>query len=345
MISKYKVIIAETLDKIKLYNNLIKSKNDKKIIHMLTPIHGNMGDQAIVYATNKFLSKEFSEYKIIEIYKKDIYKYAKIIKKNLNKDDLIVLIGGGNMGNLWIDEEKDRRFVIKTFKENKIISMPQTISFTNDDEGKKELYITKKIYNDHKNLTLIAREKKSFEIMKKEFVNANIILNPDMVLSLFNDYPILKNDRKGIMTCLRNDKEGVLGEKKEILIDKLKKNYSNIINYDTVVDKVILKEEREYEINEMLNKFKKCKVVITDRLHGMVFAAITRTPCIVTKSLDHKVTGTYEWIKDLNYIKLVDNLEFDNIRVLIDELIQLKESNEIVFKNDIFNQLKTKLYT
>ena len=165
-----------------------------------------------------------------------------------------------------------------------------------------------------------------------------------MVLSLFNDYPILKNDRKGIMTCLRNDKEGVLGEKKEILIDKLKKNYSNIINYDTVVDKVILKEEREYEINEMLNKFKKCKVVITDRLHGMVFAAITKTPCIVTKSLDHKVTGTYEWIKDLNYIKLVDNLEFDNIRVLIDELIQLKESNEIVFKNDIFNQLKTKLY-
>lgn len=344
MLNKYKVMIKGTIEDIKLYRELINSKNDKKVIHMLTPIHGNMGDQAIVYATNKFLSKKFRDYKIIEVYKKDIHKHAKILKKILNKNDFIVLIGGGNMGNLWISEEEDRRFVIETFKDNKIVSMPQTISFTNDDDGREELYITKKIYNEHKNLTVIAREKKSFEIMKKEFVNANIILSPDMVLSLFENYSSLSEDRKGIMTCLRNDKEGVLGEQKEILIDNLTENYNDIINYDTVVDKIIYKEKREYEINEMLKKFKKSKVVITDRLHGMIFAAITKTPCIVTKSLDHKVTGTYEWIKDLNYIKLVDNLEFENIKEIINEFMQIKECNKSDFNDDIFDELKEKLY-
>ena len=35
------------------YYNLFKRyKNKKKIIHILTPLHGNMGDKAVVYATN-----------------------------------------------------------------------------------------------------------------------------------------------------------------------------------------------------------------------------------------------------------------------------------------------------
>ena len=37
------------------YNIFKKYKDKKKIIHILTPLHGNMGDQAIVYATNKYL--------------------------------------------------------------------------------------------------------------------------------------------------------------------------------------------------------------------------------------------------------------------------------------------------
>ncbi|MFB8735822.1 polysaccharide pyruvyl transferase family protein [Bacillus sp. SL00103] len=33
----------------------------------------------------------------------------------------------------------------------------------------------------------------------------------------------------------------------------------------------------------------KAQVVVTDRLHGMIFCAITKTPCVVLRSFDHKV--------------------------------------------------------
>lgn len=325
------------------YNKFKQYKNKKKIIHILTPLHGNMGDQAIVYATNLYLKEKFNDYEIIEIYRRDIYKYIKPIKKIVNSDDLIVLIGGGNIGNLWIDEERDRRFIIKNFTHNKIISMPQTISFTSDLYGKEELSITKEIYNKNKNLILVSREKKSYKLMKEAFIDKNIMLNPDIVLYLNNRIDTDKFERKYIMTCLRNDKEGVLGNDKNYLITELNKKYGQVINYDTVITRRVMKEDREEELNEMFNKFLKAKVVITDRLHGMVFCAITKTPCIVTKSLDHKVTGTYEWIKELNYIKLVDKLEFNKVEALIDELTNLNELNHIDFEKKYFNDLTKNL--
>ncbi|MCD2502362.1 polysaccharide pyruvyl transferase family protein [Clostridium sp. NSJ-145] len=326
------------------YKNLFKEyKDKKKIIYMLLPSHGNIGDQAIALATLKYLKDKFNEFDIIEIYREDTYKYIKAIKQVINDDDIIILHGGGNMGNLYPVEEQDRRAIINLFPKNKIISMTQTISFSNDIEGDKELQETKETYNKHKDLTLIAREKRSYEIMKNEFDIKNIILNPDIVLYLNGMLDMKSMERKFIMTCLRSDKESILGNKKSIFISKLNESYTEVFNYDTVVKKSLKGQERIDEVNDMFNKFMSSKLVITDRLHGMVFAAITKTPCIVTKSLDHKVVGTYEWIKDLNYIRLVNDLEFDKIKPIIEELISLKEYTKIDLNSKYFDKLKNKI--
>ena len=57
-----------------------------------------------------------------------------------------------------------------------------------------------------------------------------------------------------------------------------------------------------------MQEFCDAKLVITDRLHGMIFAAISETPCIVFSNYNHKVGGTYEWIKQLPYIRYVENM-------------------------------------
>ncbi|WP_207739631.1 polysaccharide pyruvyl transferase family protein [Paraclostridium bifermentans] len=69
-------------------------------------------------------------------------------------------------------------------------------------------------------------------------------------------------------------------------------------------------------------KFRECELVITDRIHGMIFAAITGTPCIALSNYNYKVKGTYEWIKDLEYIKFTDDIE--RIPELIDDLKKVK---------------------
>lgn len=325
------------------YRKFKEWKHKKKIVYLLTPNHGNMGDQAIAYATEKYLRENFKEYDILEFHKNEIYKYAETIKMLLNEDDLIVLHGGGNLGNLYMPEENARRFIIKNFPKNKIISMTQTISFTKDDEGQEELGKTKEIYNNHKDLTIIARENFSFKIMKEELVNCKIINNPDIVFYLSDTFNDNIENRKNIMTCLRSDKESILGNQKQAFLDNLKIKYNNIFEYDTVIDKDLDKSNRYIELKNMFDKFTNSKVVITDRLHGMVFCVITKTPCIVTKSLDHKVIGTYEWVKDLNYIKLVDNLNFDEIEPLMKELINSKEKSQINFKEKYFDSLKSRI--
>ncbi|MDB8551640.1 polysaccharide pyruvyl transferase family protein [Turicibacter sanguinis] len=318
-------------------------KKAKKIYYLATPSHGNMGDQAIAEASVQFFYDKFPEYTVIEVYREDVNKYAKAIKKSLNKDDLIFIHGGGNMGNLYIWEEQTRRQIIKLFKNNPIISMTQTITFTSDEFGKKELEKSKKIYNNHLNLSLIAREKKSYDKMSEEFGGSNVLINPDIVLYLFNRFKFEKEKRVRIMSCLRRDKESILGNQKDEIIEYLKKKYQNYFEYDTVIKQSVHVEKRSEKLNAMFNEFKKSQVVITDRLHGMVFCAITKTPCIVTKSLDHKVTGTYEWIKDLNYIRLVDNLNIEAVDILIQELLQLEELTTIDLDKNYFNTIRERL--
>ncbi|MCI9435358.1 MAG: polysaccharide pyruvyl transferase [Bacilli bacterium] len=318
-------------------------KYKKKIYYLSTPLHGNMGDQAIAEASVKFFIDKFPEYEIIEVYREDVNRYAKAIKKTLNKDDLIFIHGGGNMGNLYVREEETRRQIINLFKKNRTISMTQTMTFTDDLEGTRELEKTKQIYNNHPNLQLIARERLSYEKMKSEFSNANILINPDIVLYLFNQFEVDNTQRNRIMTCLRSDKESILGNKKQQFLNELIQIYPNVFNYDTVINEDVYRELRTQKLTEMFNEFRKSKVVITDRLHGMVFCAITKTPCIVTKSLDHKVTGTYEWVKDLNYICLVESLDIEIIKGLIEQLSNLDKFTTINLEEKYFNSLKNRL--
>jgi pyruvyl transferase EpsI len=78
---------------------------------------------------------------------------------------------------------------------------------------------------------------------------------------------------------------------------------------DTVVPYVISYDMREYELEKKLDEFRSAKLVITDRLHGMIFAAITGTPCVALNNISKKVEGVYQWIKYLDYIKMAQTVD------------------------------------
>lgn len=50
-------------------------------------------------------------------------------------------------------------------------------------------------------------------------------------------------------------------------------------------------------------------LVITNRLHGIIFSAITETSCIVVNSLSHKIAGCYEWLQGCSYIRFADDTD------------------------------------
>lgn len=296
----------------------------KRVLLMGTPPYYNLGDIAIEYAERNFIKVHFPQCELICFSEENLAETVKSEKENINKEDLIFLHGGGNIGNQYISIEKNRRYIIENFPENKIVIFPQTIYFTEDEIGKEELKISKEIYSKHKNLTIIAREKESYEIMKKEFTENKVELFPDIVMYL-NKYEERK--RKGVLAIFRKDVEKMISEYEEKRIIKVLSNmYDNIEITDLAYSKRVSKEELNKKLFDIWDKYRQAELVVTDRLHGMIFAFITNTPCIALGNYNHKVESLYNtWFKDVETIQFVNNA--DEVNLAIE---RINKSNKLI---------------
>ncbi len=315
-------------DKLKYYMssskcNELSKINKPKIFVLLSANYGNLGDVAISESQVKFLKNNFPEREIIEIHINDTYTSLKKVKKSLGQGDVVTLIGGGNISDLYEDIEKQRRFIIKKLKKYPIISFPQTIYFTNSKDGKKSKWKTINTYRKHKRLYLFAREEKTFRFLNHYFDYNRNFLCPDIVLSNSLSKSTNRYKRKYCTICIRNDKESAISKKQ---IDNIVKKIDNLslMFIDTQINKnKMSNEERKKELNKLLNLFRSSKIVITDRLHGMILSAITDTPCIAIDNSNGKVAGVYErWFKGKSSINLIKPEEIN--KKIVDDTILLK---------------------
>ena len=294
----------------------------KKIIVMGIPHHGNIGDNAIAVAEEELLSKYFSDYKIYYMQEKYLDVCAKKVKKYINDEDIILLHGGGNIGDTYERPEKGRREVIKLYPNNKIIIFPQTAYFSDTENGRKELEISKQIYNNHKNLVILAREEKSYSFMKEHFYNAKLYLTPDIVMTLYKPNKLYEN-RNGVLFLFRTDEEKTLNDKK--VKELINNKYGRVNISDMNLGKGIVKiggKVRDELLENKFNQLKEHKFVITDRLHGMIFAAITETPCIAFGNFNHKISESYKWLKNLKYIQYCNDInDLENQLTKIEKLV------------------------
>lgn len=306
----------------------------RKIYFLDAPSYGNVGDQAIAYAIRMFSVKYFPDYEFVEILQDDLPQYTEFLKKSINAEDMIFLTGGGNMGNVYRIYEATRRFVIKNFPNNKIIVFPQTIAYTENIFGKISLATSQRIYGAHKQLTLMARERFSYEKMQNLYPKNRVILCPDIVLSLQRSEDI--SARKSIGICLRNDIESALiAQDREYIAASLQQLSIPIETITTITDAThITKENRERIVLDKLDEIAKCRLFVTDRLHGMIFAVLTHTPCIVFENSNGKVRGVYAWVKDSSRVKLIGNIkDLDNAVAEFMHMEHCAAEKDISFSN------------
>lgn len=325
------------------YSKIVKFKNTRKIIYTgTTPFWlRNIGDHAQVVAIKKWFNDNFEDYLVLELDNDETYIYLSSIKKIVNKEDLIFCHSGGNLGNRGFIHEGARRLVIETFPENKIIVLPQTIFFSDTQKGKYELEITEKIYNNHKDLTIMARDRYSFELAKQYFPKCKNMICPDFVLYL-DYFEGNVEKRENVLLCLRNDTESIINnEIKNNIKEYIKNGNQESHIYDTSIDRYIPKKNRENELKVMLSHFRKHNLVITDRFHGLIFSVITRVPCIVLKTADHKLAESVKWFKDLNYVFYAEN--YDQLPEIMNEAYKITHFNSINWKELYFNGLKSRI--
>lgn len=313
----------------------------KKIILMGFPNHRNLGDQAIALAEEKFIRKHFPEYDFHSVPEGIMLKCVEKVRKACSDDDILVLHGGGNFGNQYMYIEESRRKILELFPNNPIILMPQSIYFSKDEKGEEELSKTIKCYNKHDKFTIVAREQISYDIIKDNF-DVEVIQTPDIVMSLNKQN--FEQDRNGIMYILRHDVEVVLDDSdRDKLIQVGHKYFDDVKVTDMMYPEKINDHQREKVLDTFMSEIGKRKVVVTDRLHGMIFCAITGTPCVVFSNYNHKVKGSLKWLKHLNYIKFLDDISKTD--EAIKELMEIKETKydntEILANLDkIVNKIK-----
>lgn len=324
-----------------LKKRTIKLENNKRkrIFFLDAASYNNLGDQAISFAISKYLIDNFKDYEYIEVLENEFLRNLRYLKKNITQNDIICLSGGGNMGNLYPRYEAIRRKVIKNFKNNKIVIFPQTIDYEKDRYGRKELKRSQKVYNSNPKLILCAREKKSYNIMKKLYTN--VILVSDIVFYLYGklDNKVQNKKKNKIGICLREDKESIFNERERTNIITNINNISNIIYLSTMSDiQYIDKKNRKEVLIDKLKEFEECNIILTDRLHGMIFSILCDIPCIVFDNSNKKVSGVLDMISKYNVkVKSLNKQDINNISNYID----MNYHNDII-KNkefDIFEEL------
>lgn len=311
---------------------LISLKQElKKIVELINkedafyfdyPMHLNVGDLLIYAGTEAF----FKEYNINIRLRRCLQTFdINEVKKNITKNTTIICHGGGNLGDLYPLLQKLREELVINFPNNRIILLPQTGYFSNQDEMKKSAAI----FSAHKDCHLFARDLPTLDLLKN--FSDKVILCPDMAHQLYGEFPLknkVESSEKNKLYFLRKDIEASQLEKNiesTLPTSAVVKDWDDIVtSNDIMYARIYSKLARisnishlsifKDKINDLWykhtlniierarNEFMKYDLVVTSRLHGHIFSCLLGIPNQVCDNSYGKNLGYYnQWTKDIDY--------------------------------------------
>jgi len=296
----------------------------------------NMGDHAIVESEEKFIRQYDSKAVLHEIIVSDTVVGIKELKKIKDlKEFTIVLSGGGYIGDEYIEVYLPLKEILKTFVKNKIIVFPQTVYFKSEKRERRLLNLFKKCIN----LTFFTREYVSYsKLVLKGLTN---ILVPDIVL--FNERR-KHSLKKSVILCLRDDVEKNLSLSDFNTIIEFANRVGCVRYMDTVYPDSFPLDKRKTVLDQMLEEFRCSALVITDRIHGMIFSYLTETPCIVLGNYNHKVKSEFKWLEKTGNIVFLEHATMIELENSLRTINNHGEGLVSISKED-YNEIKKRIET
>ena len=257
-----------------------------------TPEHENLGDHAIVLAQLQLFHKVCPDTPVWEVTAQQLEGHEADFARLTPPGRTVFIPGGGFMGCLWPEEELRLRRLLQAFHRQRVVIFPQTVTFDmTTPAGRAFMRRSREIYGGHPDLTVFLRETQSLAFMQAHFPEVKVCLAPDTVLGL--ELPIPRRERSGVLLCLRRDPERKLTEAQHRAILEAVEQAAFT---DTVEALPIAPKHRQRAVQRKLEEFAGARLVITDRLHGMIFAALAGTPCIAFGNSNGKVGGVARWL-------------------------------------------------
>ncbi|EEF67277.1 polysaccharide pyruvyl transferase family protein [Holdemania filiformis] len=290
-------------DVLYILRKLKKNDEKKRIVILGTSEYGNFGDHAISEAILDFIDSCELNSKVFEI-NGAIYKaFRKEVIKIIHKDDIIILPGGGWLSDIY-KEDSDLIFEVCNLFENEIVIFPQTVYFSNNCPYNYYDKLQKAFQKE--NIHIFVRDQNSFKLLNRMLINVDIKLTPDIVTCISEKFNVKRKEK--ILLCLRQDAEKNINYDVEVFLSNLLNNYC-VEQYSTVENILIKIKNRRKKMRKKIYEVAESQLIVTDRLHGMLFALITGTPCIALDNSTHKVSGVYAELDNLYpYIRYVEDI-------------------------------------
>lgn len=227
----------------------------------------------------------------------------------LPDDGVVLLHGGGNFGDLWPNIHAHRESIIHNLRDRTIVQLPQTVHFDDETAGDESLARLAA----HPNLTVMARDARSLDRLRQAGISA--LLSRDATSALWPTLPITHqsagSDR--LLFLLRSDRErrhpipsNLISEARDwpdlgLTLD-VTDLHTRVVNRGlTFIDRTQQRSGRalpascraritqqRLQTNRLFdaatNIILAHDVIVTDRLHAMLFGLAYGRPVVVIES-------------------------------------------------------------
>jgi pyruvyl transferase EpsI len=276
--------------------------------------YANLGDVALTRALIHFAGQQLPLHRPYLLCAGHVFHDLRGGARAADKEDVVAIVGGGNMGDIYSDLEEARCLIVRAFKRQRIVSFPQSVEFSDTPAGRRALTRSRLAYESHPRLEIFAREAESHRRMRSIFPNCRVSLAPDTVLSL--DPPAIGSRDIPLLVCLRQDLEsGISAQLRSNILRALFAGWPSAVTTDTIVPGPRL-DFQAYDglLDEKIKTFARARCVVTDRLHGLIFSFITGTPCVILENNNHKIRSTVEtWLGGSATVRLLRNPDAQDV--------------------------------
>jgi exopolysaccharide biosynthesis predicted pyruvyltransferase EpsI len=270
------------------------------------PFHRNCGD-SLIYLGELAALKELGV-DIVAVSEANSFRPKDYL--SLPSDTVMLFHGGGNFGGLWDIPHVRRNEELTNLRTFKAILLPQTMTVM-DEECQRR---TRDVLADHSDVTLMWRDRESFERSSVMFPTARSVLVPDAAFSLHPMRPpkltFRSRERIGVLARMDREGDGHLAEAVDRSVPvgdweciAPEKVIRRLLKYAIELERSAPGRPR-MKLRAMLfhayahlngrsaaRQLSSSQVMVVDRLHAWLLCVLLNVPHVVVETRYGKITG------------------------------------------------------
>jgi exopolysaccharide biosynthesis predicted pyruvyltransferase EpsI len=288
---------------------------ERRVALVNFPNHGNAGDPAIWLGARAALRRAG----VRIAYQSSWRTFDPLALRRALPRGPVLINGGGNFGDLYPGGQQGlRERLLGELTDRRLVQLPQSIHFQSPAERDR----VARLVAQHGDVTLMVREERSVELVERHFPSVQPVLAPDMVFGL-GARPRPTAPRYDVVWLMRADKEAVSRgapaiRPQERLVDWLDPSTMPPLPRRSLAREVnrVLSERvgrggrtpvpawrplawtftplaRDW-VQSGMASLAEGRVVVTDKLHGHLFALLLGIPHVVLDNSYGKVRATVD---------------------------------------------------